>query len=42
MFICVYTQNFVIIKKEEIVNLMIDFDDNKILSNYSTKHMFQK
>ena len=34
-----YTQNFIIIKKKKIVDPMIDFDDYKILSNYSTNHM---
>ena len=35
-----YTQNFIIIKKREIVDPMIDFDDYQILSNYDTNHVF--
>ena len=41
-FYCVYTQSLVIIKKEEIVDLMIDFDDFKILSDYDTNHVFHE
>ena len=33
LLIYTYTQNFVIIKKEEIIDSIIDFDDYQILSN---------
>ena len=41
-FYCAYTQSFIIIKKEETVDPMIDFDDSKILSIDDTNHVFQR
>ena len=38
---CTYTQNFIIIKKKEIIGPMIDFDDYKLLDIYGTNHVFQ-
>ena len=35
------TQSFINIKKGDIVDPMIDFDDHEILSNYDTNYMFQ-
>ena len=40
-FIYAYVQSFIIIKKEKIVDPMIDFNDYQILSNYDLNHMFQ-
>ena len=37
-----YTQSFIIIKKEEFVDPMINFDDYQILSNYESNHIFQR
>ena len=37
-----YTQSFVIIKKEKIADLMINFDDSKTLSMHDTNHIFQE
>ena len=41
-FIYACTQIFVIIKKGEIVNLIVDFYDSKILSIIDTNHVFQR
>ena len=40
MLYYVYIQSFVIIKKEEIIDPMIDFDDSKILNIIDTNHIF--
>ena len=42
IFFCTYTQSFAIVKKEMIVDPMIDFDDCQTLNNYDTNHMFQE
>ena len=42
IFYYVYTQSFVIIKKEKIVDSEIDFDDSKILCINDTNHIFQE
>ena len=39
--ICAYTQSFVIIKKKEIIDPIIDFDDYQTLSNYDSNHVFE-
>ena len=41
-FYCACTQNFIIIKKEEIIDSEIDFDDSKILSINDTNYVFQE
>ena len=40
MFIGVYTQNFIIIKKKKNIDPMLDLDDYQTLSNYDTNHIF--
>ena len=42
IFIVYILKNFVIIKKGEIIDLIIDFDDSKILRDYGTNHIFQR
>ena len=41
MLYCIYTQSFVIIKMKKIVDLIIDFDDSKMLNIIDTNHIFQ-